>query len=45
MRVQFTVTKTTHKETKRDLTSIKKDLRAMKAKKTREKAQKRDATR
>ena len=45
MKVQFTVIKTTHKETKRNLTLIKKDLRAMKAKKAREKAQKRDATR
>ena len=45
MKVQFTVTKTIHKETRRDLTLIKKDLRFMKAKKTREKAQKRDATR
>ena len=45
MKVQFTVTKTTHKETRRNLTLIKKDLRFMKAKKTREKVQKRDATR
>ena len=45
MEVQFTVTKAAHKETRRDLTSIKKDLRAMKAKKAREEAQERDATR
>ena len=45
MRVQSTVTKTAHKETRRDLASTKKDLRAMEAKKAREEAQERDATR